>query len=70
MGRQCTTTGAEALGAADLGMTYTLLEEVAINTTIEPPKLTQDWEINSWWAQTKPRVHQDPGERISGPTTD
>ena len=46
------------------------MEEVAITTTIEPPELTQDWEINSWWTQTKPGVHQDPGERISGPTRD
>ena len=32
-----------ALGAADLGMAYDLLEEVTINPTIEPPELTQDW---------------------------
>ena len=31
------------LGAADLGLVYTLLEEVAINPTIELPELTQDW---------------------------
>ena len=43
MGQQWTTAGAGALGAADLGMAYTLLEEVAINPTIEPPELTQDW---------------------------
>ena len=42
-GQQWPATGAEALGAADLGMTYTLLEEVAINTTIGLSKLTQDW---------------------------
>ena len=41
-GQQWTATGAAALGAADLGMAYTLLEEVAINPTIEPPELTQD----------------------------
>ena len=29
--------GAGALGAADLGMAYTLLEEVAINPNTEPP---------------------------------
>ena len=28
----------------------------------------QDWEINSWRAQTKPCAHQDPGERSSDPT--
>ena len=31
-----------ALGAADLGMAYALLEEVAINPTIEPAELTPD----------------------------
>ena len=30
-----------------------LLEEVAINPTIELPELTQDWEIDSWRAQQK-----------------
>ena len=30
---------AGALGAADLGMAEALLEEVAINPTIEPPEL-------------------------------
>ena len=28
------------------------LEEVASNPTIEPPELTQDWETDSWRAQT------------------
>ena len=41
--QQWTATGAGALGAADLGMALALLEEVAINPTIEPPELTQDW---------------------------
>ena len=43
-GQQWPAAGAGALVAADLGMAYTLLEEVAINPTIEPPELTQDWE--------------------------
>ena len=43
------------------------LEEVASNPTIEPPELTQDWETDSWRAQTKPCTHQDPGERRSDP---
>ena len=47
MGQQWTATEAGALGAADLGMAQTLLEEVAINPTIELPELTQDWETNS-----------------------
>ena len=41
MGQQGTATGTGDLGAADLGMAYTLLEEVAINPTIELPELTQ-----------------------------
>ena len=44
------------------------MEEVAINPTIELSELTQDWEIDSWRAQTEPCVHQDPGERSSDPT--
>ena len=43
MGQPWTATGAGALGAADLDMAYALLEEVAINPTIELPELTQDW---------------------------
>ena len=39
------------------------MEEATINPTIELPELTQDWEIDSWRAQTKPCVHRDPGER-------
>ena len=31
-----------------------------INPTIEPPELTQDWEMNAWRAQTEPCV---PGRR-------
>ena len=47
MGEWWTATVAWALGTADLGMAQTLLEEVAINPTIELPELTQDWETNS-----------------------
>ena len=43
-GQQWTAAGAGALGAADLGMAYAPLREVAINPTIEPPELTEDWE--------------------------
>ena len=43
MSQQWTAAGAGALGAADLGMAQALLEEVAINSTIELPELTQDW---------------------------
>ena len=47
IGQQWTIAGEEALGAVDLGMEEALLEEVAINLTIEMPELTQDWETNS-----------------------
>ena len=69
-GQQWTATGAGALGAADLGVALTLLEEVAINSTIELPDLTQHWETDSWRAQTEPCVHQDPGERSGDPARD
>ena len=67
-GQQWTAAGAGALGAADLGVAEALLEEVTINPTIEPPELTQDWETDSWRAQTEPCAHQDPGERSSDST--
>ena len=52
-GQQWTVAGTGALGAADLGMAYALLEEVSINPTIELPELAQDWETDSWRAQTE-----------------
>ena len=78
-GQQWPATGAEALGAADLGMTYALLEEVAINTTIGLSKLTQDWgnrllegrgkkKINK--NKNNPCVHKDQGEKSSDTTRD
>ena len=54
MGQQWIAAGTGVLGAADLGMVQALLEEVAINPTIELPELTQGWEIDSWSAQTEP----------------
>ena len=42
-GVQRPAAGTGALGAADLGMTQALLEEVTINPTIEPPEVTRDW---------------------------
>ena len=62
--------GGRGSGCSRPGYGINLLEEVAINPTIEPPELTQDWEIDSWRAQTKPCVYQDPGERSSDPTGD
>ena len=69
-GQQWTATEAGALGAADLGMALTLLEEVTINPTIELPDLTQDWETDSWRAQTELYVHQHPRERSGDPSRD
>ena len=43
-GQQWIAAGAGALGAVNLGMACALLEEVAINPTIELPELTQDWK--------------------------
>ena len=43
MDQQWPAAGAEPKGAADLGMAKAFLEEVAINPTIEPTELTQDW---------------------------
>ena len=57
-------------GAVDLGMAQALLEEVTINPTIELPEVPQDWETDSWRAQTKSCAHQDPEERRSDPTRD
>ena len=57
-------------GSSRLGYGIALLEEAVIYSTIELPELTQDWEINSWRAQTEPCVHQDPEERSSDPTRD
>ena len=43
MGQAVPATGVGALGAADLGMAYAILEESAIKSSIEPPELMQDW---------------------------
>ena len=43
MGQQWPAVGTRVLAAADLGMAKALLEETAINPTIEPPELRQDW---------------------------
>ena len=42
-GQQWTAAGTGALGAADLRVASALLEEVAINPTIELPEQTQGW---------------------------
>ena len=45
------------------------MEEVAINPPIEPPELTQDWEIDSWRAHTEPCA-PGPGDRSRDLTRD
>ena len=47
MCQQWPAAGAGALGAADLGMAYALLEEVTINPTIDPQELTKTRETDS-----------------------
>ena len=47
-GQQWPATGAGALGAADLGMAWALLREVAINPTVQPPELRQVWGSRLW----------------------
>ena len=69
MGHQWTAAGEGAVGAEDLGVAQVLLEEVTINPITEPPDLTQDWEMDSWRAQTEPCAQQDPGESSSDPTS-
>ena len=49
---------------------WDLSKEVAINSTIELPKLTLGGEIDSWRAQTELYAHQDPGEKSSDLTRD
>ena len=41
-------------GGSRLGYGILPLGGGAINPTIELPELTQDWEIDSWRAQTEP----------------
>ena len=63
-------------GYTELGMAehsrcrygITLLEEVAINPTIELLELTQDWGNRLLEGTNRTCVHQDPGERSSDPT--
>ena len=57
-------------GCSRLGYGISLLEEVTINLTIQPPELTQDWERKFWKAETEPCAHQDPGEGSNDPTRD
>ena len=67
-GQQWTAAGAGALGAVDLGMAQALLEEVTITPPENHQNLHRTGETDSWRAQTKPCMHQDPGERSSDPT--
>ena len=72
MGEQWTAAGAGALGVVDLGMAWTLLEEVNINPTIESPELTQDCgnrllEVpnKTLWAPGPRRKEQWPHKRLT-----
>ena len=67
-GQQWTATGAGALGAADLGVAYVLLEEAAINPTREP--LSRRTYTGLGKQTPVSRAHQDPGERSSDPNED
>ena len=66
-GWRWSAAGTGALGAADLGVEKALLEEVAINPTVELPERTQDWEIGSWRAQTE-ACAPGPRRKESDPT--
>ena len=59
-----------ALGAIDPEVAYALLEEVAINPTIKPPELTQDWGNRPLEGTNKTLCTPGPGERSSDPTRD
>ena len=63
LSQQRPAAGSGALGAIDLGMVWALLGSVTINPTTGSPELTQDWETDSWQAQTEPYV---PGPRRKG----
>ena len=67
-GHQWTATGAEALGAADLSMTWVRLEKVAINPTTQLPELTQDW--GNRLLEGTNRTLCAPGERSRDTTRD
>ena len=66
-GHQWTVTGAGALGTADLGVAYDLVEEVAINLTREPPELTQDWGNRLLEGTNRNLWAPGPRERSSDP---
>ena len=68
MGQKWPATGAGALGAADLGVAYVLLEEAAINPTREP--LSRRTYTGLGKQTPVSRAHQDPGERSSDPNED
>ena len=67
MGQQWPAAGAGALGAVDLGIAKALLEEVAINSTIELPEITQDWGNRLLEGTNKAYEHQDPEKEAVTP---
>ena len=62
--------GCGRLGSSGLGMVQALLEVEAVNSTTEPPELTQDWGNRLSEGTNRTCVHQDPGERSTDPTRD
>ena len=58
------------MGAADLGMTEALLEEVTVNPTLELPELTEDWGNRLLEGTNRTLCALEPGERSSVPIGD
>ena len=62
-GQQWPAAGAGAVSAADLGMAWTLLEEVTVNPTIELPELKQDWRYRLLVGHRQNFVHTRTQEK-------
>ena len=70
MGQQWTAAGAGALGAVDLLWHKPTWRRSPLIPPQSRQNLHRTRETDSWRAQTKAWVHQDPGERSSDPTRD
>ena len=57
-------------GYSRLGYGIALLEEVVINSSIEHPELTQDWETDSWRHKEKLVHTRTQEKRSTDPTRD
>ena len=62
-GQQWLAARAGAVSAADLGMAWTLLEKVAVNSTIELPELKQDWRYRLLVGHRQNYVHTRTQEK-------